>query len=488
MHMNELSELIKRLANNEGARILCVGDLMLDRFIHGDVLRISPEAPIPVLAVRNETVMVGGAGNVVRNLVAIGVETELVAVIGDDAAGWELRSLLDAEALESICLIETPGRGTTVKTRFSASGQQLLRADRESCEPLDVVAAQALLDQSIKSLQSCAVLILSDYGKGVLEDAVLTPLLAEAQRLGRPVIVDPKGLDYSRYKGATLLTPNRRELAQASGGSTDDDASVVAAGRRIIEQCGVTAVLATRSEQGMTLIDADDTRHLAARAKEVFDVSGAGDTVVAAMAAGLAAGASLELAARLANTAAGIVVGKAGTAVAHASEILAALHEEAFLSGEEKVTTPFMAASRVTAWRDQGLRVGFTNGCFDLLHPGHIALIKQSRAACDRLVLGLNSDTSVARLKGPNRPVQTESSRAAVLAALSTVDLVVVFNEDTPLEMIKHLRPDILIKGADYTVDTVVGAAEVHSWGGEVILAKLVDGFSTTATINRLNE
>jgi len=246
--------------------------------------------------------------------------------------------------------------------------------------------------------------------------------------------------------------------------------------------------LATRSEQGMSLIDEGETCHLAARAKEVFDVSGAGDTVAAAMAAGLAAGASLELAARLANTAAGIVVGKAGTAVAHASEILAALHEEAFLSGEEKVTTPLMAASRITTWRDQGLRVGFTNGCFDLLHPGHIALIKQSRAACDRLVLGLNSDASVARLKGPNRPVQTESSRAAVLAALSTVDLVVVFNEDTPLEIIKYLRPDILVKGADYTVDAVVGAAEVHSWGGEVILADLVDGFSTTATVNRLNE
>jgi D-beta-D-heptose 7-phosphate kinase / D-beta-D-heptose 1-phosphate adenosyltransferase len=488
MHMNDLSELIERLANNDGGRILCVGDLMLDRFIQGDVSRISPEAPIPVLAVRDETVMVGGAGNVVRNLVAMGVETELVAVVGDDAAGRELRSLLDAEALASTRLIETPGRGTTIKTRFAASGQQLLRADRESTGPLDKVAKQALLDQAMKSLQTCAVMILSDYGKGVLEDAVLAPLLAEAQRLERPVIVDPKGFDYSCYRGATLLTPNRHELAQASGGPTHDDASVVAAGRRIIERCGVTAVLATRSEQGMTLIDADNARHLSARAKEVFDVSGAGDTVAAAIAAGLAAGASLELAARLANTAAGIVVGKAGTAVAHASEILTALHEEAFLSGEEKVTTPRMAASRIAAWRDQNLRVGFTNGCFDLLHPGHIALIKQSRAACDRLVLGLNSDASVARLKGPNRPVQSESSRAAVLAALSTVDLVVVFNEDTPLEMIKHLRPDVLVKGADYTVDTVVGALEVQSWGGEVILADLVDGFSTTATINRLND
>ena len=485
--MNDLPELIEQLASGGGARILCVGDLMLDRFIQGDVARISPEAPIPVLAVQKETVMVGGVGNVVRNLVAMGVATELVAAVGDDAAGRELRSLLDAEALATPRLIETPGRQTTIKTRFAASGQQLLRADREATEPLDERAGRALLDQALESLQTCAIVVLSDYGKGVLDDAVLTPLLAEARNLGRPVIVDPKGFDYSRYRGATLVTPNKHELALASGGTTGEDAAVVAAGQRIIEQCGVDAVLATRSEQGMTLIDGDGARHLPARAKEVFDVSGAGDTVAAAMAAGLAMGAPMALAAQLANTAAGIVVGKAGTATAHTSEILAALHEEAFLSGEEKVTAPSAAANRVAAWRKQGLRVGFTNGCFDLLHPGHIALIKQSRAACDRLVLGLNSDASVARLKGPDRPVQSESSRAAVLAALSTVDLVVIFNEDTPLEMIKHLRPDVLVKGADYTVDTVVGAAEVQSWGGEVILADLVDGFSTTATIDRLN-
>ena len=486
--MNDLSDLIQKLTDDSDLRILCVGDLMLDRFIKGAVTRISPEAPIPVLAVQSETVMVGGVGNVVRNLAAMGVATELVAVVGDDAAGRELRSLLDDEQLARPQLVETPGRQTTIKTRFSASGQQLLRADQETSESLDAQTGAALLEQALPALQVCAALVLSDYGKGVLGDDVLAPLIAEARRLGRPIVVDPKGFDYSRYRGATLLTPNRTELAQASGMATNGDAAVIDAGRRIIENCGVSAVLATRSEQGMTLVEATEARHLPARAKEVFDVSGAGDTVAAAMAAGLAVGASRELAARFANTAAGIAVGKAGTAVVHVSEILSALHEEAFLSGEEKVVTNPAAAARTKSWRGQGLRVGFTNGCFDLLHPGHIALIKQARAACDRLVVGLNSDASVVRLKGPGRPVQSESSRAAVLAALSTIDLVVIFNEDTPLEIIKTLKPDVLVKGADYTVETVVGAAEVQSWGGEVILAALVDGFSTTATIERLNK
>lgn len=485
--MNDLSDLIQKLTDADRPRILCVGDLMLDRFIQGDVDRISPEAPIPVLAVRSETIMVGGVGNVVRNLAAMGVATELVAVVGDDFAGRELRTLLDDEDLAHPSLVETPGRRTTIKTRFSASGQQLLRADRESTESLDEKTAGAVLAFALSALPDCAALVLSDYGKGVLSDQVLSELITEARRLGCPVVVDPKGYDYRRYRGATLLTPNRTELAQASGMATDGDAAVVAAGRRIIEECGVSAVLATRSEQGMTLVEANGARHLPARAKEVFDVSGAGDTVAAAMAAGLAVAAPRELGALLANTAAGIAVGKAGTAVVHLSEILSALHEEVFLSGEEKVVAVPAAKFRAKSWRDQGLRVGFTNGCFDLLHPGHIALIKQARAACDRLVVGLNSDVSVVRLKGPGRPVQSESSRAAVLAALSTIDLVVVFNEDTPLELIEAVRPNVLVKGADYTVETVVGAKEVQSWGGDVVLADLVDGFSTTATIERLN-
>jgi D-beta-D-heptose 7-phosphate kinase/D-beta-D-heptose 1-phosphate adenosyltransferase len=483
----DASQMAALLSQLVGARVVCIGDLMLDRYVEGRVSRVSPEAPIPVLEVEQETAMLGGVGNVLRNLAALGATAELVATVGVDRAGHELASLLAHEPRVTPRLVSIPGRETSVKTRFVAGKQQLLRADHETTGAISEADRQSLLDDASAALANVpdAPLVLSDYGKGVLSDAFTLSLISLAREQDRPVIVDPKGRDFGKYHGATLLTPNRMELALATGMPTDTDEEVVAACRKLIADYDITAILATRSERGMTLVEQDAVYHLPARAREVFDVSGAGDTVAAIVTASLAAGAPLLLAAKLANLGAGVVVGKVGTAVAHPAEILTALHESEFMDAEAKVVTKAVMLDRVQTWRRRGWRVGFTNGCFDLLHPGHISLLKQARSACDRLVVGLNSDASVQRLKGAERPIQGEMSRAAVLASLATVDLVVIFHEDDPMVLINALRPDVLVKGADYSLDGVVGAKEVQSWGGKVVLAEILNGHSTSDTIRR---
>ncbi|MGE5476628.1 MAG: D-glycero-beta-D-manno-heptose-7-phosphate kinase [Bacteroidales bacterium] len=485
--MTEISALVERVEKLKGTAVLCIGDAMLDRFVYGSVDRISPEAPIPVLYMEREDAMLGGAGNVVRNLVALGAHPAFVAVVGDDDAGREVGRLLGEHDGIDPCLVVEPGRQTTIKTRFFASSQQLLRADRETRAPLSQLSRDQVLARADSLLDKAGVVVLSDYGKGVLASPVVGELIARARRLGKKVIVDPKGTDYSHYRGATLLTPNRKELHEATGMAVDSDQAVVKAARKLIDGCGVEAVLVTRSQDGMTLVTGKgDVHHLPAEAREVFDVSGAGDTVIATLAAAVASGAPLLEAARIANVAAGIVVGKVGTAVAYAAEVIAGLHHDEIQSAETKVLGLEAALDVVERWRRKGCKVGFTNGCFDLLHPGHISLLGQSKAACDRLIVGLNSDASVQRLKGPTRPVQSEAARATVLASLASVDMVVIFGEDTPLELIRALKPDVLVKGADYTVETVVGAADVMGWGGKVVLANLVDGQSTTNTIKRM--
>ncbi|SDG66051.1 D-glycero-beta-D-manno-heptose-7-phosphate kinase [Roseospirillum parvum] len=478
----DLGELLGRLA---GAPVVCVGDLMLDRFVYGSVGRISPEAPIPVLAIERRTSMLGGAGNVARNLAALGAVPHFLAAVGDDTAGDEVARLL-AELGASVHLARQPGRPTTIKTRYFAANQQLLRADEETAEPL----AQPVLDQIAEhaeaALQGAGALVLSDYGKGLLTADLTGRLIDAARALGVPVVVDPKGRDFSRYRGARVITPNRAEAALASDLPTETDAQVAAAGQALCAASGAEAILITRSQHGMSLIEGAGTLHLPARAREVFDVSGAGDTVVAALAAALAGGLALPEAARLANVAAGIVVGKVGTATASADEVLAALHHQDLWRAEHKLLSLDAAQSRLADWRARGQRIGFTNGCFDLLHPGHLSLLAEARGQCDRLVVGLNSDASVKRLKGPERPIQNEAARATVLAGLAAVDAVVIFAEDTPLSLIKALAPDVLVKGADYTEDQVVGAAEVKARGGRVHLARLKEGHSTTSTVQRL--
>jgi D-beta-D-heptose 7-phosphate kinase/D-beta-D-heptose 1-phosphate adenosyltransferase len=303
------------------------------------------------------------------------------------------------------------------------------------------------------------------------------------------VLVDPKGRDFARYRGAALITPNRKELAEAADMPAGSDDEVAAAARAVRQRAGIACVLGTRGAAGMTLLDAEGAvHHIAAEAREVFDVSGAGDTVIAAVAAGLAAGLAMIDAVRIANCAAGIVVGKVGTAVARPDEIRAALAHQEARAGTGKIAARARAAERAALWRRRGLKVGFANGCFDLLHPGHLHLIAQARAACDRLVVGLNSDASVKRLKGKGRPVHDEAARAAVLAALADVDLVTIFDEDTPEALIAELRPDVLVKGADYTIDKVVGAGFVQGYGGRVVLAELMPGHSTSAIVARLGK
>lgn len=486
MSDEDLHAALERLSQ---AHVLCVGDVMLDRFVYGSVSRISPEAPIPVLRVEREAAMLGGAGNVVRNLAALGAKSAFVSVIGTDASGSELEALLGAMPNVEVSLVPVRDRSTTIKVRYVAAGQQLLRADSENDTALPEVARKAVLMRAIAALDGCQALALSDYGKGVLCDEVVADLIGAARRRGRPVVVDPKGSDYRRYAGASVVTPNLRELAQASGMPTAGDEQVVAAARKLIADCDLGSVLVTRSGEGMSLVESGGlVSHIRAEAREVFDVAGAGDTVVAAIAAGLGAGFGLETAARLANIAAGIVVGKLGTAVATIEELRAAIARQTLSAANSKLMTSEQALARVTRWRDYGLAVGFTNGCFDLLHPGHVSLLRQARVACDRLIVGLNSDASVKRLKGESRPIQGEAARAAVLASLADVDALVVFDQDTPLELIEALRPDVLIKGADYAEDQVVGGQLVKSYGGKVVLAELSPGHSTTGTIKRIGK
>ncbi|HAD87169.1 MAG TPA: bifunctional heptose 7-phosphate kinase/heptose 1-phosphate adenyltransferase [Rhodospirillaceae bacterium] len=485
--MTDRAKLIPLVEALTDAKVFCLGDVMLDTFVYGRVERISPEAPIPVLRVTDEVSMLGGAGNVVRNLAALGTRTRFLSLVGDDDAGTAIRDLLAKEPGVSGELKTAPGRRTTIKSRFIAGTQQMLRADREAAQATADDLQDEIAAEAEAAVREHPVVVLSDYGKGVLADATLARVIKAAADAGATVIVDPKGTDYGRYKGAGILTPNLSELAAATGKPVSSDDDVIAAARSLIGDLNLNAVIVTRSRDGMTIVPKNGAvSHLAAEAQEVFDVSGAGDTVVATLAAALGAGAPLDQAAALANLAAGIVVAKVGTAVAYAGDLIAELHHQDLSEAEAKLLTGEQAVDRVAGWRRRGLKVGFTNGCFDLLHPGHVSLLRQARGQCDRLVVGLNSDASVKRLKGEDRPVQNETARATVLASLAGVDAVVLFSEDTPLALIETLTPDVLIKGADYRVDQVVGRDVVEAAGGRVFLADLEAGHSTTATIARL--
>lgn len=477
----------------EGIPVLVVGDIMLDRFVYGDVGRISPEGPIPVFNFKRENIMLGGAGNVVSNLVGLGASARLISVCGADHDARRLESMLKGIGVDASGLIESCDRPTTVKIRYLAGGQHVLRVDYERVTPVVEGLERGVIDAAEAAIPQVKAVILSDYGKGVLTAEVVRAVIRAANRAGVPVLVDPKTDDFSIYKGADVVCPNRKELSQATAMKVDDDASVIAAGRALLKDSGIKAAVVTRSEDGMTILNDGPVVHLKTEAREVYDVSGAGDTVIATIAAALGAGAGLEPAARLANAAAGIVVGKVGTAPIRKEELLTALeredqahniHNAAFLPLDA-------AVEQVERWKKQGLKVGFTNGCFDVLHSGHVGYLSQARARCDRLVVAINADSSVRRLKGPERPVNDEAARAAVIGALGCVDLVVLFGvepeeDDKPLKVIRALTPDLLVKGADYTVATTIGADYVISTGGEVWLAPLEPGKSTTATLQKL--
>jgi D-beta-D-heptose 7-phosphate kinase/D-beta-D-heptose 1-phosphate adenosyltransferase len=471
-----------------GATILCLGDVMLDRFAHCDTERISPEAPVPVLLLRRTQSMLGGAGNVARNIAALGGTAVLIGMLGEDAAGTETRTLVAA----------TPGildrnvagrRPTTCKTRYMAGNQQLMRVDEEYTQALAPDEEAALIEAADEALGQADAVILSDYGKGVLSPAVLQAAIDGARRRGVPVYVDPKGDNFARYRGAACITPNQRELALAARLPTATDAEIVAAATRVLRDSGVDAVLATRSEKGMALIEASGAVHFeAARAREVFDVSGAGDTVVAVLALAGAAGYPLPQAMRLANTAAGIVVSKLGTATVELDELMLELARDVRDKEWHRAKHFSLAETEalVRRWKSRNLRVGFTNGVFDIVHAGHVALLAAARAQCDRLIVALNTDSSVRRLKGPKRPVNALADRAAVIAAVEAVDAVISFDDETPIELIRRLKPDTLVKGGDYTINTVVGAEDVQAAGGRVVLVDLVEGRSTTRLIRAI--
>ena len=474
-----------------GSRVFVVGDVMIDKFVYGGVERVSPEAPIPILHYKSERVMLGGAANVARNIVALGGEVSLVGVIGDDAEGDLIANELSVAHRIDGRYVRIANHPTTVKTRFISAGQQIMRLDIERPLQLDAHAIAAICSHFAEAADTMAALVLSDYAKGVLAPAVIRRLIDLARIRGIPVVVDPKSRDVRRYAGATVLTPNAAEAALVAGLSCEDDAEVEIVARIVRDQAEVNAVVLTRGARGMTIWDpAGNTgrpEHIPAVARDVFDVSGAGDTVVCAMSLALGSGASVTIAARIANVAAGIAVGKQGTAVVQARELVKAFRVSR-KNDDTKIVDNETAAGIVSDWKQHGLKVGLTNGCFDLLHPGHIELLKRSRAICDRLIVALNSDSSIRRLKGESRPVQNEYARSVVMAAIDSVDLVTLFSDDTPLHLIELLTPDFLIKGADYTTATVVGADLVASYGGKVVLVPLEEGHSTTTIIARANE
>jgi D-beta-D-heptose 7-phosphate kinase/D-beta-D-heptose 1-phosphate adenosyltransferase len=470
--------------------VLCIGDLMLDDFVYGEVSRISPEAPTPVLAVARSEIEIGGAGNVARNIGALGARCIFIGLIGKDDAA---RTLSEAFAKLSgsvipHLVIET-GRHTTRKVRFVSEhhSAHLIRADWETARPATVVSETAVIAHAEAALPHCGAVVLSDYAKGALTPRVIRAIIDGARKLGKPVVVDPKSHDYSIYRGATLITPNRQELGTAVHRPVASEAEIAKAAAELARIVDSEAVLVTRSEEGMTLHVAGHAPfHVPAYPVKVRDVSGAGDTVAAVMAILLAMKAPFDAAMRAANAAAAVVVGKRGTATVTLTELRHRILPAASLAPEDKIVFDWgVLDERLREWRRHGLRIGFTNGCFDLLHRGHVKLLAEARAACDRLVVGLNSDASTARLKGKGRPINPAEGRAEVLAALEAVDLVVVFDEDTPLELIKQVRPAVLVKGADYTRNEVVGREVVESTGGDVILVDLVPGHSTTAMVER---
>jgi len=479
----------KRLQNIGQQTILCVGDLMLDDFVYGEVGRISPEAPAPVLAVKRNEIAIGGAGNVARNVASLGARCIFVGLVGDDEAGREVIARLQADPLIEPSLVVDRTRPTTRKVRFVSEhfSTHLLRADWEQAGPVDAEREGELLARALAALPRVGAVVLSDYAKGALTPRLLGEIIAAANKAGTPVIVDPKAADYSVYRGATVLKPNRKELAETTRMAVVSDDDVVAAAGKLNVDLGTQAVLCSLSDDGLMLVPARGAPiRVPAYPVKVKDASGAGDTVVAALAVMLAARADFEVAVRVANAAGAIVVGKRGTATVSAEELRHQVLPASTLASEDKVIYDrTLLAERLAEWRRARLRIGFTNGCFDLLHRGHVKLMAQARAACDRLVVGLNSDGSVKRLKGPERPIQDVASRAEVLAALEAVDLVVVFEEDTPLELIRQVRPAVLVKGGDYTRDKVVGREIVEADGGEVILVDLVPGHSTTSMVAR---
>ena len=480
--MRDITRFFEETAQD---KVVIIGDVMLDRYQHGQIERISPEAPVPVLQEHASEAVLGGAANVAANVASLGGTTVLIGRIGDDEGGQTVRQLCaDAGIVDE--LIAGDAVPTITKTRFVTGGQQVLRLDLERISPPLDAQLRELLARLSKHLKDAKAVIISDYNKGLFLNGLAQNVIEAAKSAGVPVVVDPKGRDFGRYSGADVITPNRSELARVATHDLESDQDMIDAARSQLTAHCIGAMLLTRSEDGLSFITPEKALHAPAEAREVFDVSGAGDTVVATFALALARSLKPEAAAQLANSAAGKAVAKRGTATVHLSELREMLRQSGDIPGRLREPIPLdVAKDAVAAWREEGLTVGFTNGCFDILHFGHASILERARALCDRLVVGLNSDASVRRLKGAARPVNPQEDRARLLLALRAVDAVIVFDDDTPLRLIETLLPDVLIKGADYTIETVVGADVVQANGGAVKLLDIEPGRSTSAIIEK---
>jgi D-beta-D-heptose 7-phosphate kinase/D-beta-D-heptose 1-phosphate adenosyltransferase len=463
------------------AQVLVVGDVMLDRYWVGGTSRISPEAPVPVVKVHGVDDRPGGAGNVALNIAALGSGASLISVVGQDEAAEALRSRLKSVGIHTDFQISA-GKPTITKLRVMSRHQQLLRMDfEETFGPED---SNSFLDKAKQRLPLMGAMVLSDYAKGSLQD--VQSLIRAAREAGVPVLVDPKGADFARYRGATLMTPNLHEF-EAVVGVCKQESELVARGTELMRSLDLEALLVTRGENGMTLLRPNQPEfHLPARAREVFDVTGAGDTVISVVASALAAGSELPVAVALANVAAGIVVGKLGTATITGPELRRAILAEQ--GSQRGVMTEEQLVIALDDARAQGEKIVFTNGCFDIIHAGHVGYLEDSRRLGDRLVVAINSDESVTRLKGPARPINPVDRRMAVLAGLEAVDWVVSFADDTPERLLGRMKPDVLVKGGDYTEDQVVGWEIVKAYGGEVKVLSFFDDCSTTAIVEKIKE
>ena len=470
-----------QVLKNAKPNILVIGDLMIDHYLWGDAERISPEAPVQIVDIARETSVLGGAGNVVNNLISLGATVNVASVVGDDEIAKELTIMLKSIGVKTEGLITQKGRKTSKKSRIIAAHQQILRYDKESKETISGASAEKIIKAIEKDLFVTDMIILSDYGKGVISDKLSQAVIQLAKEKGIRVLVDPKGTDYSRYRGAHMLTPNKKEASEATGIPIVDDESLERALLALKEQCALDRSMITLSEDGLAIYDGE-VKRFPTVAQEVFDVTGAGDTVIASIAFALSAGLSIEETARFANLAAGVVVGKIGSATVTLDEIEiyeSKLHQS---SSDAHIKT-FEEIDRVVKRaKEHGQRVVFTNGCFDILHVGHVKYLQEAKSFGDILIVGLNSDASVRELKGPTRPVNAEDDRAYILAALDAVDYVVKFSDDTPHDLIKMIAPDVLVKGGDYEGKKVVGT----EFAKTLKLVDFVDGKSTTKTIEKI--
>ena len=473
------SEQLKKEINN--TNVLLIGDVMLDKYVFGKVTRISPEAPVPIFLSEHHKHVLGGAGNVFNNFFALGVKSTFITIIGKDEAGKEVKKLIRKNNLKNIFIYEDTKKITTKKTRYLANNQQIIRVDHEDKIILSKNAKNFIISNFKKNISSCNVVVISDYDKGVITKPLIETLIKIARDFKKPVIVDPKNKNFAIYKDVYLVTPNQLEASKITGLDCHTNKEVETCANFIIDKYNINNVIVTRGEKGLTFVNKKKIVHSPTRKIEVFDVSGAGDTVLAILATTISSKIEIEDVLFYANKAAGIVVGKIGTSTITKKE----LFKKDTFHKKDKILNLKELKKRVLEDKEKDLRIGFTNGCFDILHYGHISYLEKSRQLCDKLIVAINSDRSVEKLKGKNRPINNQLSRAKVLAALHFCDYIIIFNEDTPLSLINTLRPDLITKGGDYKIKDVVGSKELLKWGGETKILSYLKKFSTSKIINK---